>query len=44
MECLKDFSLYRLVRFEGDTVGLLAAEDQELTRAIQTWFPGRSGA
>ncbi len=44
MECLKDFSLYQLVRFEGDKVGLLASEDQELARAIQTWFPGRSGA
>lgn len=44
MECLKDFSLYRLVRFEGDAVGFLAAEEPEVARAIQTWYPGRDRA
>jgi uncharacterized protein (TIGR02266 family) len=38
LECLKDFALYRLVRFAGDRVSLVPAADALVGRAIQGWY------
>ncbi len=38
LECLKDFSLYKLVRFARGKVALVPAEDAAVARAIQGWY------
>ena len=38
LECLKDFSLYSLVRFVKDTVTFVKAPDDEVAAAIQVWY------
>lgn len=38
LECLKDFSLYALLRFSRDTVTFVKASDPEVAAAIQVWY------
>jgi Tfp pilus assembly protein PilZ len=35
---LKDFALYRMVRFSGNKVTLAAVEDAEVARGIRAWY------
>lgn len=38
LECLKDFSLYKIVRFAKDTVTFVAAENAEVAHGIRVWY------
>ena len=38
LDCLKDFSLYKLVKFVKDTVTFVEAETPEVSKGIKTWY------
>ena len=38
LDCLKDFSLYKLVKFAKDTVTFVEAESPEVATGIRAWY------